>query len=136
MIRRFATVAALVTLIMTGARAPQARQPQTVPPFELDEATVASLQAAMASGRYTSRRLVELYSERIEAIDRSGPALRAVIEMNPEAGSIADRLDDERRAGRVRGPLHGIPVLIKDNIDTADRMTTTAGSLALEGSIA
>jgi amidase len=136
MIRRLATLATLVTLVMAGARAPQARQPQTVPPFELDEATVASLQAAMAAGRYTSHRLVELYSERIKAIDRSGPTLRAVIEMNPEAGSIADRLDDERRAGRVRGPLHGIPVLIKDNIDTADRMMTTAGSLALEGSIA
>ena len=136
MIHRLATVATLVTLVLAGSRAPQARQPQTVPPFELDEATVADLQVAMASGRYTSRRLVELYSERIEAIDRSGPTLRAVIEMNPEAGSIADRLDDERRAGRVRGPLHGIPVLIKDNIDTADRMTTTSGSLALEGSIA
>ncbi|HMF59675.1 MAG TPA: hypothetical protein VK595_04855, partial [Vicinamibacterales bacterium] len=100
MIHRLATVATLVTLVLAGSRAPQARQPQTVPPFELDEATVADLQAAMASGRYTSRRLVELYSERIKAIDRSGPTLRAVIEMNPDAGSIADRLDDERRAGR------------------------------------
>jgi amidase len=136
MIRRLATFATLVTLIMAGALAPQARQAQTVAPFELDEATVASLQAAMASGRYTSRRLVELYSERIKTIDRGGPTLRAVIELNPDAGSIADRLDEERRAGRVRGPLHGIPVLIKDNIDTADRMMTTAGSLALEGSIA
>ncbi len=77
-----------------------------------------------------------LYSERIAALDRTGPTLRAVIELNPDAGAIADRLDAERRAGRVRGPLHGIPVLIKDNIDTADSMSTTAGSLALEGSIA
>ena len=74
--------------------------------------------------------------ERIAALDRTGPTLRAVIELNPDAGAIADRLDAERRAGRVRGPLHGIPVLIKDNIDTADSMSTTAGSLALEGSIA
>jgi amidase len=90
----------------------------------------------MAAGRYTSRRLVELYTQRIDAIDRRGPALRSVIELNPDARAIADALDMERRAGRVRGPLHGIPVLIKDNIDTHDRMMTTAGSLALEGSIA
>ena len=90
----------------------------------------------MAAGRYTSRRLVDLYLERIAALDRTGPTLRAVIELNPDARAIADRLDAERRAGRVRGPLHGIPVLIKDNIDTADSMSTTAGSLALEGSIA
>src|SRR5262249_56620012 len=73
---------------------------------------------------------------RIQALDRSGPTLRAVIEVNPDALTIADTLDAERTAGRLRGPLHGIPVLIKDNIDTADHMTTTAGSLALEGSIA
>jgi amidase len=104
--------------------------------FELDELTVAQLQDAMASGRYTSRRLVELYAARIEQIDRKGPTLRSVIEMNPDALSIADTLDVERKAGNLRGPLHGIPVLIKDNIDTADRMMTTAGSLALEGASA
>ena len=98
--------------------------------------TVAQLQDAMANGRYTSRRLVDLYLQRIEAIDRNGPALRSVIEVNPEAQSIADALDAERKTKGSRGPLHGIPVLIKDNIDTADRMSTTAGSLALEGSIA
>ncbi len=87
----------------------------------------------MAAGRYTSRRLVELYTDRINAIDRSGPTLRSVIELNPDALSIADALDAERKSGHVRGPLHGIPVLIKDNIDTADRMMTTAGSLALQG---
>jgi amidase len=106
---------------------------QSPPAFELEEMTIAQLQDAMASGRYTSRRLVELYSERIEAIDRKGPALRAIIEMNPDALTIADRLDGERKAGKVRGPLHGIPIVIKDNIDTGDRMLTTAGSLALDG---
>lgn len=115
----------LLTLAVTGAQAP--------PPFELEEMTIAQLQDAMASGRYTSRRLVELYSQRIEAIDRNGPALRAIIETNPDALSIADTLDAERKAGKVRGPLHGIPIVIKDNIDTGDRMLTTAGSLALDG---
>lgn len=101
--------------------------------FPLDELTVAQLQDAMATGRYSARRLVELYTERINAIDRSGPALRSVIELNPDALSIADALDAERKGGRLRGPLHGIPILIKDNIDTGDRMMTTAGSLALQG---
>ena len=105
-------------------------------PFELEEVTVAQLQDGMASGRYTSRRLVELYSARIDAIDRNGPALRSVIELNPDAISIAESLDAERKAGKLRGPLHGIPVLIKDNIDTADRMMTTAGSIALQGTSA
>ncbi len=95
--------------------------------------TVQQLQDAMASGRYTSHRLVELYLARITAIDRQGPELRSVIELNPDALTIADALDAERRSGRVRGPLHGIPVLIKDNINTGDRMMTTAGSLALAG---
>jgi amidase len=105
-------------------------------PFELDEMAVAQLQDAMAAGRYTSRRLVDLYLQRIEAIDRNGPMLRSVIELNPDAASIADALDAERKAKGTRGPLHGIPILIKDNIDTADKMSTSAGSLALEGSIA
>ena len=112
-----------------------AQQPQP-PAFELDEATVAQLQDAMASGRHTSRTLVELYIDRIEKVDRSGPTLRSVIELNPEALAIADALDAERKAKGARGPLHGIPVLIKDNIETGDRMMTTAGSLALDGSIA
>ena len=106
---------------------------QTPTAFPLEEMTVTQLQDAMAAGRYTSRRLVELYTQRINAIDRNGPTLRSVIELNPDAVSIADTLDAERTSGRVRGPLHGIPVLIKDNIDTADRMMTTAGSLALAG---
>jgi amidase len=101
--------------------------------FELEEATVESLQQAMSSGRLTSRRITELYLARIDAIDRKGPAIASVIEVNPDALAQADALDRERREKGARGPLHGIPILIKDNIDTADRMMTTAGSLALEG---
>jgi amidase len=105
-------------------------------PSELDELTIADLQAGMASGRFTARALVDTYLARFDEMDRRGPSLHAFIEVNPDAQSIADQLDRERREGRIRGPLHGIPVLLKDNIDTADRMTTTAGSLALMGSIA
>src|SRR6266576_1623310 len=107
-----------------------------VPPFELEETTIADLQAVMAAGRMTARSITQLYLDRIAELDRKGPTLRYVIEINPDALAIADSLDQERKAGRVRGPLHGIPLLLKDNIDTADKMTTTAGSLALEGSIA
>ena len=103
--------------------------------FELDEATVADLQAAMESGERTARSITQLYLDRIAALDRQGPELRSVIETNPEALEIADQLDEERRANGPRGPLHGIPVALKDNLDTHDQMTTTAGSLALEGSI-
>jgi amidase len=105
-------------------------------PFALDEMTVADLQSAMASRRMTAHSITQQYIDRIQALDRAGPTLRAVLEINPDALSIADALDRERKAGKVRGPLHGIPILIKDNIDTADRMTTTAGSYALAGSIA
>ena len=101
--------------------------------FDWEELTVRDAQAAMASGRVSARRLTEMYLERIERVDRRGPALNSVIETNPDALPIAEALDRERKAGRVRGPLHGVPVLIKDNIDTADRMQTTAGSLALVG---
>jgi amidase len=101
--------------------------------FELEEATVAQLQEMMHSGRHTARSLTELYLQQIEAVDKSGPRINSVIELNPDALSIADALDKERKAGKVRGPLHGIPVLVKDNIDTADKMQTTAGSLALAG---
>ncbi|MBM4407162.1 MAG: amidase [Chloroflexi bacterium] len=99
----------------------------------LEEATVAQLGAWMAAGRETAASITEWYLARIAALDRRGPGLHAVIETNPDALSIAAALDDERRAGRVRGPLHGIPVLVKDNIDTGDRMATTAGSYALAG---
>jgi len=103
--------------------------------FELDEATVVDLQKRMESGQDSSRSLCEKYMARIEALDRQGPALMSVLEINPDALSIAESLDAERKAGKVRGPLHGIPILVKDNIGTADRMQTTAGSLALMGAI-
>ena len=102
----------------------------------LPEWTISDLQEGMESGELTARRLAELYSERISEIDKNGPYINSVIEMNPDALEIADSLDVERRVGKTRGPLHGIPILIKDNIDTADRMQTTSGSLALEGHIA
>src|SRR5205807_4120589 len=105
-----------------------------IPPFELEEATIGDLQSAMASGRQTARSITQLYLNRIADLDRKGPTLRHVIEVNPDALSIADSLDQERKAGRVRGPLHGIPILLKGNVGTADKMTTTARSLALEGS--
>jgi amidase len=105
-----------------------------VKPFELDEVTIPELQDGMKSGKFTARSLVEKYSARIDEIDKRGPAVNTIIELNPDAFAIADALDQERQAKGPRSPLHGIPVLIKDNIDTADRMMTTAGSLALVGS--
>jgi amidase len=110
-------------------------RPVDVPPFELDEVSVAGLQRQMASGERSALEITEAYLARIAALDRQGPELRSVIETNPEAAAIARALDAERKAKGPRGPLHGIPVLLKDNVDTADRLTTTAGSLALEGSI-
>jgi amidase len=111
---------------------PAARSAATA--FPLEEVTIAGLQNMMASGHATAEGLVKLYLERIEMIDRKGPALNAVIQINPDALAIARTLDRERKEKGPRGPLHGIPVLIKDNIDTADGMETTAGSLALLGS--
>src|SRR5688572_25730299 len=104
--------------------------------FALEELTVADLQRGMASGRFTAAALVRHYLKRIAEVDRKGRGLKAVIELNPDAIGIAEAVDRERKAKGPRGSLHGIPILIKDNIDTHDRMTTTAGSLALEGSIA
>ena len=101
--------------------------------FDVVEASIADLQKAMTSGRMTSKRITQLYLARIKAIDKAGPKLNAVIELNPDALSIAEALDAERKANGVRGPLHGIPILLKDNIATADRMQTTAGSIALVG---
>jgi amidase len=103
-----------------------------VPSFELDEATVDDLQRRMGAGELSARSIAEKYLARIEAVDRGGPKLNSVIEVNPDALAIAEERDRERTQGNVRGPLHGIPVLVKDNLDTADRMMTTAGSLALE----
>lgn len=110
-------------------------KPFDVAPFGLEEATLGELQSGMSSGKMSAHSITEAYVNRIHELDRAGPTLRHVIEVNPDALSIAASLDRERKAGRVRGPLHGIPVLVKDNIDTADRMTTTAGSYALAGSI-
>ena len=105
------------------------------PAFELDELTIGELQSGMASGKYSAQSLARQYLDRIDELDKHGPAINSVIELNPDALSIASELDKERQAKGARGPLHGIPILIKDNIDTHDRMTTTAGSLALGGSI-
>jgi amidase len=102
----------------------------------LPEWTIAELQEKLESGELTSRRLAELYLARIDEVDKNGPYLNSVIELNPDVLEIADTLDAERKTGKSRGALHGIPILIKDNIDTNDRMQTTAGSLALEGHIA
>jgi len=109
--------------------------PTEVGSFELEEVTIAELGRRMAEGERTSREITRLYLDRIEALDQQGPALRSVIETNPDALEIAEELDRERAGGNVRGPLHGVPILLKDNVATADRTTTTAGSLALEGSI-
>ena len=109
--------------------------PRPQRPFEFEEATIAELQEAMAAGRQTARSLAEAYLARVAEVDRGGPGVNSVLELNPEATAIAENLDRERREGRPRGPLHGIPVMVKGNIDTADRMTTTAGSLALAGSV-
>ncbi len=113
----------------TGAPSPAASDSS----FELSGLSIDELQEGMKSGRFTSRSLTEKYLARIDAIDKSGPALRSVIEVNPDALAMADEADRQRKTGVPRGPLHGIPILVKDNIDTADKMATTAGSLALVG---
>ncbi len=112
----------------------EARRSPEVRPFEWDEATIAQLQTALAAGRETAATLTHKYLHRIAEIDQRGPELKAVLETNPDAMAIARSLDAERKAKGPRGPLHGIPVLVKDNLDTHDRMMTTAGSLALLGS--
>jgi amidase len=131
-----ASAAVAVYPALGAAREITPAKPATsdVKPFELDEVTISELQDGMRSGKFTARSLVEKYTARIDEIDKRAPAVNAIIELNPDAFAIADALDEERRAKGPRGPLHGIPVLIKDNIDTADRMMTTAGSLALVGS--
>ena len=133
-----AVAAGVTATVNDRARAESLDANAFTPPaaFELDELTTTELQTAMSSGKYTAQSITRKYLDRIDDLDKHGPAVNAVIEVNPDALAIASEMDRERKAGRVRGPLHGIPVLIKDNIDTHDRMMTTAGSLALEGSIA
>ena len=123
--RKFITTAAVAGAAIAASRTDHVFAQRSV---EIEEATIATLQAAMASGKATSHSITQAYLSRIAEIDKK---LNSVIELNPDALAIADAMDAERKAGKLRGPLHGIPVLIKDNIDTADKMKTTAGSLAL-----
>ena len=125
---------AVFAIAALSAQTPSRQEGRRQAAFDLEDATIADLERRMESGQDTARSLVEQYLARIEAIDRQGPALHSVIETNPDALAIADRLDAERKSKGPRGPLHGIPILIKDNIATADRMATSAGSLALAGS--
>jgi amidase len=132
-----ALASALLPLAASAAASPAAGPESPATRFldkeiNLSERTIADLQKMLQDG-YTSRRLCQAYLDRIAALDKAGPRLNAVIELNPDALSIADTLDKERKAGKLRGPMHGIPVLIKDNIDTGDQMQTTAGALALAG---
>ncbi len=142
LLTRGAASAALLAISgpLSGCRT--IRHPSKVPPaaasdsFALAELSIAELQAAMARGEYTARSLAELYLGRIDAFDRKGPELHAVLITNPDVLQLADQLDQERRAGKLRGPLHGIPIMLKANIDTADRMPTSAGSALFATSIA
>ena len=131
-----AGLSALAQATPQAAETPQPTMPYNDEGFALHETTIAELQEKMASGVLTAVAIAQLYLQRIAAIDKAGPKINAVIELNPDALSIAAALDAERKAGKLRGPMHGIPVLIKDNIDTADKMQTTAGSLALAGHVA
>jgi len=133
LLRYGAAGAAAAALPLPGAVSTSAGPGAPATAFPLEEATFAELAAKIASGEETVRSLAEKYLARIDAVDRQGPALRSVLEINPDALAIAEALDRERREKGPRGPLHGIPTLVKDNVGTADRMSTAAGSLALEG---
>ena len=139
-LRNSATVGALSTMSFTASALPlslvKTERMDFADDFQLNEITVNELQAKMQSGKISSKTLTKMYLKRIAAIDQSSIKLNAIIEINPAALAIAEKMDAERKKGKIRGPLHGIPVLIKDNINTADQMQTTAGSLALAGNIA
>ncbi len=124
-------VASVIKPTLANADSPRAAE--RIPAFEFDETTISSLQSSMRSGELSARKIAEKYLERIAAVDKHGPSINSIIELNPDALAVADELDKERKAKGPRGPMHGIPVLIKDNIDTADRMATTAGSMAMVG---
>ena len=134
--------AAAVTMVACGPRVGQEKgsagpvESGAADSFALQEATVADLQGQMESGELSAQRITELYLERIQKLNHQGPELNAILVTNPDALAVAQELDRERSQGKVRGPLHGIPIIIKDNIDTADKMPTTAGSKALEGTFA
>ena len=130
---RRALLAASTTLLLPRALHAQPVQTMSNDTTAIEERSLSDLQADMAAGRTSAAQLVAAYTERIARIDRSGPQLASVIELNPDAMAIAQALDVELKAKGPRGPLHGLPILIKDNIDTHDRMQTTAGSLALAG---
>ncbi len=136
--RAFLHSASLAAAAGLAPRTPlaAARSVPQSPAFELAELGVPELQEGMTAGRWTARGLAEQYLARIDQVDRRGPGLGSVIQTNPDALRLADELDQDRRARGPRGPLHGIPVLIKDNLDTADRMRSSAGSLALESGTA
>src|SRR5580698_10528033 len=127
------SLAGLSLPAMAWTRDSRGAAPEPIKDVELNEATIQDLQARMVSGAWTARSIAEAYLKRIDQIDKNGPKLNAVIELNPDALSIADGLDKERKGGKIRGPLHGIPILIKDNIDSGDKMMTTAGALAMVG---
>jgi len=132
--RKFLTNTAMAGAFIGAAKISGEQAPGFRPSaFALEEMSVSDLQAQMKQGALTAERITQLYLDRIQEIDRNGPALRSVIEINPDALEIARARDNEYRTKGPRGPLHGIPILIKDNIDTADKMQTTAGSLALVG---
>jgi amidase len=129
-------VAAAIYPALAAARVTPADPPAAEPKsFELEEITIEELQSGMKSGKFTARSITEQYLQRIHEVDKQGPSINSVIEINPDAIAIAESLDRERKEKGSRGPLHGVPILIKDNIDTADKMMTTAGSLALSGGL-
>jgi len=133
--RDFVKALAAVAPVAAGLAPAIAAAPRRESSAGIEEATISELARRMAAGETSALKITEAYLERIERLDRKGPALKSLIELNPDARRIAADLDRERREKGPRGPLHGIPVVLKDNIDTHDKMTTTAGSLALEGSI-
>ncbi len=140
--RQFLKQSALASaVVITRRDLSRAAEPASVSratprPFELEEFTINNLREGLKAGRFTARSIAEMYLARIDEVDKRGPAVNSIIEINPDALAIADALDKERRDKGPRGPLHGVPILIKDNIDTADKMKTSAGSLALAESIA